>query len=251
MGPFRMVRGVAVALLLVSSLPPVSVRAGVATGWMPSEPGTRWAYASSLGARETLVCTGTVDFGGRPASVNEWVASASDRGLRQYWWSTGSTESSDLQFLGFFRTDSNWGLRYEPPLRFLSGPPAPGNTWIDHVQAYGVPDGDPAGPVDLQFEIVESLALPGWGTSWGVDYSAILPVLKHGGRSFSPFGRDLGASGGESVARARASEPDYGLAFQVGETKYLAAGTLFTLESYDVPVPVQASTWGRIKQLYR
>ncbi len=249
MHPLRIGRAVSIALA-VFTLAAAPVRAGLTPGWMATDPGTRWIYVSDTGLRDTVVCRGLADIGGTLASMNEFVGAGLDMGLQQFWQNSGGDPSGDLLFLGFYRLDSAWGVRYVPPLRFMHGPPSVGRSWIEHADAFSVPDGMGLGPIGLAFDVLEQSILPPLGVSWGVDYTATSTVLKRGGRTYSVLGHALGGSA-PPASHAGIATPELWLQFYVGEVQYWQAGGLYRLETFDSPVPVAGTTWGRIKRLYR
>lgn len=241
--------GALVAFALTTLQAVSAARAGLPNLWMPTEAGSRWSFVGPLGARDSVIGRGPDQLDGVQAVRNEHVAGP-DAGLQQFWSNTGPADTGDLLFVGFHRTGEDFGIRYEPPMRFMRGPALVGDNWIVNPTPIRLPDGTSDERFTMEFRVMEVIE-PGFvGEAYGVSYSLIPPAfLQRGARTYSPFGNllphDAVASG------IPPDEPLDWFAVGYGQVRYRHGGGLFVLESYESPVPVENSTWGRIKRLYR
>lgn len=241
-------RALATASLLVL-LAPAASHAGTAPTWMPDVPGWRWGYLGPLGARDSVVGRGVESFDGVQAIRLDHVLGA-DAGLQQFWINTGRADVGSLLFAGFFRPSENFGIRYEPPLRFMRGPALVGDNWVVSATPVMLPGGIPGETFALEFRVMDVIEPGLVGEAYGVTYALLPPSLApRGAAAYSLTGR---ARAGDASARGvPPDEPLDWFAAGFGQVRFRRGGDLYVLTSVDAPVPVAHSTWGRIKRLYR
>ena len=217
------------AVLLVSAAPVALAQ------YLPLETGNQWNYVSESGAAETQTVTGQISlFGGMPWVI-EYTGDTND-GLSNFW---TSNEQGDVFAWGFY-ISGDFGVAYDPPIQFLDGPLEVGKTWSQTVDLYSYPDLVYQQTFDIAFEVYEEadLDLPaGTFHSFAVGQSAPPLPFREG---FDLAGRTVGSDTG--------SYWDW-WSFGVGLVQYRSI-EVYQLESLGGPVPVQDSSWGRIKMTF-
>jgi hypothetical protein len=233
-----------IALLLVLSASAAATRPASAQSYLPLAVGNHWDYASLDGYHETQRITGTIELNGRTVFVKSYEQSTSNTGLENYWIEDANGR---LLLCGYYiSSPDSGGIVYEPPLCLVDAPLALGKNWTATVQAYRLPGMVPETPWQAQFEVLEAgdLVTPaGTFPASGVGQTQIFPTLL-AGRSAS--GEAVGASAGKSAAVAPMDWYSPG----VGVVQY-NADAVYQLTGYGFPTAIVASTWGRLKSLYR
>jgi len=207
------------------------------TVYLPLDVGRQWSYASSSGQTDTRTVIGTRDLLGTEVAVIQHSESTYYNDLQTYW---VTEPDGDVYFAGFLRADGT-GYAYDPPACVLDAPPFPGRTWAFHSQRYSLPGGEPAG------------TYRGWLTvSWrgilslpvgDIDCVSIAPAdsfLVNSSFGYQSERASLSAPRLESI---RWFAPDMGI---VQFRDYW----IYELVDYSTTA-VEATSWGRIKALYR
>jgi hypothetical protein len=237
------------ALLLVLSILIGAWQPAHAGSYLPLVVGNDWEYASPDGRHETQRITGTTVLRGRTVFVKRYEQSVENEGLENYWI---EEPGGRLLLCGFFRADSGtgWGIAYEPPICMADAPLSLGRTWTTSSQSFMLPGMEPVSPLEVRFEVLEAgdLATPA-GTFFAYGVGAPQYVATPLARC-SVTGEAISASvRGASGMPAEAAPTDW-YCEGVGVVQY-SSDALYQLTGYGSPTAVAASTWGRLKNLYR
>lgn len=208
--------------------------------WLPLDIGNRWSYQGVAGGHEVTSITGTTVLRDRMVYVRSYLESPQNAGLENYW----SVEPDGDVFLhGFMRRVENFGVAYEPPLRMLDAPLSLGRAWTTTSTVYYLPDMSLNGSYDFSFQVMEDgvLSLPaGTFDAMGIGQTAAPPLGRTG---------IAGQLAPDGARRSTALTAQEWYAQGVGEVQY-ATDDLYQLAVADLPTPVVATSWGRIKRLY-
>ncbi len=220
----------------------VGVRPATAQSYLPLAVGNHWEYATTDGRHETQRISGTKSLNGHTVYVKLYEASSENEGLENYW-----TEDADGRLLlhGFWLGLSGWGILYEPPLVLADAPLSPGKTWTCSMNPYRLPEMEPLEPWIGHFEVVESgeVETPaGTFFAYGVSNMQLVGMLAE--RRVTADGRVVRPDG--TVATASVQATDW-YSPGLGEVRYYD----YYLTGYGFPTPALASSWGRLKSLYR
>lgn len=219
-----------------------------AQSYLPLAVGNHWEYASVDGHHESQRISGTTELNGRTVYVKRYEQSTSNEGLENYWI---EEPGGRLLLCGFFVSSTeSWGVVYEPPLCLVDAPLSLGKTWITSGQAFMLPGMVPDSPWQVRFDVPEAgdLVIPA-GTFFAYGVSQAQPVLPMlAGRSAS--GEMVGASASRSSGMPAEAVPTDWYCPGVGLVQY-ASDAVYQLINYGSPTAIAASTWGRLKNLYR
>ncbi len=213
-----------------------------AADWLPLVDGMHWDYRSA-NFQETQIITGTRTLLGRTLYVKSFVGGP-DSGLQNFW---QVAPDGSVLLGGFDNVSAGLALAYDPPFPVLQTPPSLGLTWSTHSVARLIPSMVEYATIDLNWEVSEDVVLEvpaGSFHAFGVgQVPPTAAKVMAGGRAFTLDGRLVADPGKAAVATDWYSEG-------VGEVQFLASD-LFQLVAFGPPLPATASTWGRVKQLYR
>lgn len=238
-----LVTSFALALLLGTAAP-----VAVLADWLPLTIGNAWHYTDDLNVPHDEVITDIAHVRGRHMYVKTYVG-GDDDGLLNFW--QIGTDGSVL-LGGYYRPAYPFGLVYEPPVQVFPGQPEVGLTWHTHTIAYSVPDDVFFAEFDTYWEVASQLSIgvpAGTFPCFGVGQVAPpVPSAVVQGHTLGLDGRLLGA-GATTEDSGPASATEW-YSNGIGLAQY-DTGILYVLESYELAVPALASSWGRIKRLYR
>lgn len=224
-------------LILIFAMPATT---GLAQTYMPLASGNYWTYRLDNGLSETRVVGAPVEFHGRTTFPIEYVVSSANQGLVNYW---SLAPGGGVQLHGFTRP--TLGVWYEPPLLWVKGELAVGQTWTQQSDFYIAPSGAWYGRWEFGAEVLaeESLTVP------------VGDFLCFGLRSFAngpPKAMFDGAYDlGGQVAGGKNDSVEYWVSRDVGIVQEQVDGT-YRLEGYfGPPVAVSSLSWGAVKALFR
>jgi hypothetical protein len=204
--------------------------------YLPLVMGFQRQYQAIHGNAETQTVTGTRNLFGTDTYVITFHPSSLNDGLEKYY---TTDDEGDVEAWGYYRTDEGFGMAYYPPVKALDAPLYLGKTWESTYDIYWLPD----------FQ---------W-FSQQTSYVAVLAestiVVPAG--TFHAF--EIGAYGsspmpGYTLTGEVAAETPEPHGWWYSEHVWLVqyeTDDAYQLVSYDTPTPVQSTTWGRVKALYR
>ncbi|MBK8164548.1 MAG: hypothetical protein IPK64_01145 [bacterium] len=108
----------------------------LAQNYLPLAPGNFWTYRLDNGLLETRVVGEPVEFYGRTVYPIKYVVSPRYEGLVNYW---SMAPGGGVLLHGFTR--GVVGARYEPPVLWIEGTLAVGQTWTQQSDFYILPSG--------------------------------------------------------------------------------------------------------------
>lgn len=225
-------------------LPPLAA----AQSYLPLVVGNRWDYVAANGNHETQRITGTREFFGRTVYVKRYENSTENEGLENYW-----IEAPDGSVLlcGFQFPDGS-GYAHEPPIPMIQPPLSIGASWTALIQSFAMPAGTPQDPWTGRFDVLTygDVTVPmGTFSAWGVwGPNVVVAQGPLAGRTLA--GEWLGTTAPAPGQLPAGPSPNEWWAPGIGEIQY-QSDTLYQLAGYDLPTPAVASSWGRIKSLYR
>jgi hypothetical protein len=241
------------ALVACFALAALNAPAGPARAeWLPLVIGNQWQYVDDTEDPHVEVITEQVHVRGRHMFVKSYVGGQDD-GLINFWML--DTDGGVL-LGGYYRASYPFGLIYEPPVRLFPGSPVVGAEWTTHAIAYSIPDNVFFAEFDLYWAVAEAVSLsPPAGTFQCFGVGQVAPPIVGPASALAPEGQSWGLDG--RVVRGAlgvlgtgpASATEW-YADDIGLVQY-NTGVPYVLQSYDVTVPAVASSWGRIKGLYR
>lgn len=238
-GARTLVLPIAIAIATCASL---GAGASHAQSYLPLALGNRWTYQGVNGLHDVQVITGATTIQGRTVSVKSYLESSSNTGLENYW---SEELDGDLLVSGFFINGVDpWGVVYDPPLLVLDAPLALGKTWTTRSTVYRLPDMTSLGTFDFTLAVFEdtTLVVPaGTFRAFGIGQSPMLAMAAIAPRAFFSLDGALQASSGS---------PSDWYAAGVGVVQY-DADDLYQLAGSELPTPVAATSWGKLKRLYR
>jgi hypothetical protein len=225
-----------VALLL--SLP-AAAPAGVPE-YFPLQISNEWSYATPSGETEVRTVSGTTSIWGHEVFVIQYD-SVTNAGLENYW-SLGT--DGDVFLHGAYRSVENFGLLFDPPIRFLDAPLSLGRNWSQEVRVFFLPDTTGGDTTTFHFTVYEAgpQNVPaGTFDSFGLGQGPFEPALS----SLGPY--TLTGELRESPAGSNATD---WFSDGIGVVRYRSSGD-FRLTSYSLPTLARSRTWGAIKATYR
>lgn len=216
---------------------------------LPLDVGNQWEYQSQSGALARQAITGTLDVLGRTVAVKHEFEGP-DPGLDN-WWMTGP--AGEVLLAGFDNPVATLSIAYDPPIVYCGAAPVVGDTWTTHIIAYDHRSGIAFGEYDITIGAIEAptLVLPaGRFDAIGVAQVAPPGALRaagSGGVTFTLDGRRVAAT---TKAVATAVTPSDWFSRGVGLVQW-GYDDLYRLTGFGNPTPTLATTWGRLKALYR
>jgi hypothetical protein len=229
---------------LATLLVPVRARAA---DWLPLSVGNRWEYRGVGGTHQVETITGQTTVRGRTVAV-KYYAEGVDAGLENYWY---LDPDGSVRLAGFKNPSAGLAYAYEPPVRILHAPPVVGIIDLPSgIDVHDLVTDALLFTTFFSYDVAEhvSLTLPaGTFDSWGVGQVIALPSpgLKSGVR-LGIDGRTLASSGASIYSL---EETDW-YSLGTGDVQYLSS-ELMQLVAFGRPTPVLASSWGKLKRLYR
>lgn len=229
--------------LLLLTLP-----AGPASAsWLPLAVGNAWVYVDEGDEPHTEAIVDIAHVGGRRAFVKQFTGGIDD-GLLNFW-----QEDADgsVLLLGYYKPWIPFGLVYDPPVRIFPGDPVVGYEWQTHTVAIAIPDNAFFGEFDTYWKVKAEYTLTVLaGTFHCIGVGQVAPPVTF------VRGQPLGLDG---RARRPASSPaDTGpesaeewYSDGTGLVQANLGAIVYQLSSATGPTPARASTWGRLKSLYR
>ena len=231
----------AVALAITAALAPSLAWSG---DWMPLAIGNRWEYrGATSGSHAVEQITGTFSLRGRVVAIKQYLEGI-NAGLENYW----LLDLDGSVLLAGFLTADGYGVAYEPPIRYLDGPPTVGAKPPQSITIYDLHTNEVLAAYSEEYDIMEDVVLN-------------LPA-----GSFQALGMGLSPNSGPAVAARRALTLDGRVLTAVpsavpgrvsdwfsegvGVVQY-DAGELFQLVGFCQPTPTLVSNWGALKRLYR
>ncbi len=215
---------------------------------MPLDVGNHWEYVGPGGTIDVQGITGTLEVRGRTVAVKHEFQGP-DAGLDN-WWMTGP--SGEVLLAGFDNPNIPLSLAYDPPIVYCGGAPILAETWTTTFVAYEMPGETVYGTGTATYSALElpTLTLPA-GSFEAVAIGWIpngpASTLASGIGTFTLDGHRVSAT--TKAAAATATPRDW-FARAVGVVQW-SNGDLYQLTSFGNPTPTLASTWGRLKALYR
>jgi hypothetical protein len=238
----RITLGVLAATFLLAS----GLRPAVASAapMMPLEVGNRWEYGSVSGGHQVETITDTLAVLGRTVFVRHYAESP-DAGLEN-WWLTGP--GGEILLAGFDRHDGN-SFAYDPPIVMCGGAPTLGDLWPSHVVVYEMPGMTVFQELDITMSALDDVMLSvpaGTFHSFGIGQVALASgKTLLADRGLSLDGRRAGAG-----PKTTASIVTDWYSADIGLVQYFYL-ELYQLVSFTGPTPTLATSWGRLKALYR
>jgi hypothetical protein len=227
------------SLLLVMTLALVATTCP-AQHYLPLSTGNFWTYRLDNGSLETRVVGAPVGFHGRTAYPIEYVVSPSNLGLVNYW---SLAPGGGVLLHGFTR--AVMGAWYEPPLLWVEGELADGQTWTQQSDFYILPSGAWYGRWDFGAEVLaeETLTVPaGDFVCFGLRNFANGPPKAMFGGAYDLSGQ---------VAAGKSDLVEYWVSRDVGIVEEQLDDT-YRLEGwFGPPVAVSSLSWGAVKALFR
>ena len=141
----------ALALVIATAFTPSLARSD---SWMPLQIGNRWEYRGTGGGHQVEHITGTFTLRGRVVAIKHYDEGV-DAGLENYWL---NDPDGSVLLAGFTGADG-FGIAYEPPIRYLNGPPAVGAKPPQFVTAYNLSTNAVEFADYLQRDITEDVVL--------------------------------------------------------------------------------------------
>lgn len=228
----------ALALVIATALTPSLARSD---SWEPLQIGNRWEYRGTGGSHQVEHITGTFTLRGRVVAIKHYDEGL-DAGLENYW----LIDPDGSVLLAGFTAADGFGVAYEPPLRYLNGPPAVGAKPPQFVTAYNLSTNAVEFADYLQRDITEDVVLSLPAGSFHALGSGQLAAPALSARRVSTLdGRALPAAqpnGSGTLSTDWYSEG-------VGVVQYNTSD-LFQLVGFGQPTATLASNWGAIKRLY-
>lgn len=229
------------SLLLVALAP-----SAAAAAWLPLAVGNQWVYMDDADEPHTETITSIGSVRGRHVFVKEYAGGIDD-GLLNFW-QIGSDGS--VLLCGYYKPWYPFGLLYEPPVRIFPGQPVLDLEWDTHTVAYSVPDNVYYGSFDTYWKVrgEYTFTVPaGTFPCFGVAQVAP-PAVVVNGQALGLDGRVLPGGGAPSASGPASAAEWYSNGTGVVESD---TGVVYILQSVGGPTPARASSWGRIKGLYR
>jgi hypothetical protein len=231
----------AIALVFATALTPSLARSG---DWEPLAIGNRWEYRGTGGSHQVEHITGTFTLRGRVVAIKHYDEGL-DAGLDNFWL---LDPDGSVLLAGFMGADG-FGIAYEPPIRYLNGPPAVGAKLPQFVTAYNLQTNAVEFAGDLQRDITESVVLnlpAGSFSALGSGQLATAGPALAGRRAFALDGRALPST--SSTVSGTLTTDWY--SDGVGVVQYNTSD-LYQLVGFGQPTATLATNWGAIKRLYR
>jgi len=230
--------------------------AGVAgaDSYYPLDVGSTWHYANANGQAEDASITGSFELLGVSTVVRHveiYNTRIPPQVVENFW---TLTSDGDLLLHGAHNITDTLELAYWPPVVMIDAPLWLGKSWVtEEIHVYRF-DGSPGPfspfdyPLAVHFE--GEVAVPaGSFQCFGVGFDLSTPVLRLDcGRAYDIYGRRLSAG-----AACRSGDATEWYAEGVGlvQNSYLTdPGELMKLVSWE-PTAVEATSWGRVKALFR
>jgi hypothetical protein len=223
--------------------------ASLAQIYHPLHIGSQWEYFSVEEGDQTMTITGELTVLGTVARIR--LQQEMSQTYENYW---TMDAAGNLYLHGARNYDGDFELAYRPPIKFVSSPLYLGKSWVTQDIHLFYLDGTPWGgePFDYPLEVYTEgmVSVPAgefYAYGVGSEYGP-LPAFASRGSVYDLRGRRLT---GESVRQGEASE---WYAENVGEvlmSHFTDESLGFKLVSYDLPVPVQSLSWGRLRTLFR
>jgi len=223
------------AALIVSS-------AANAQSYLPLTVGNRWTYLATGGGTEVHTVSGTTELRGRTVFVVSYSGNPVNEGLENYWIS----QADGFFLCGFLRHVEKLGKAYDPPIRVLRVPASVGDISTTTTTDYSWPGWDTPGQTfTISFQVIEDVMLD-------------LPIgtMKALGLGQVAQAQGMRADGAYAMDGTRKTSgpldpvaTDW-FAAGLGEVQY-RSDDLYQLQDFEIPTPVAATTWGRLKRLYR
>jgi hypothetical protein len=216
-----------------------------AQSYLPLVEGNWWRYLTPDGDYETQTVDGTIELNGASAHVIRYSGGDNDQ-TENYW---TVDPSGDVYLWGFYDPPRGFGFLYDPPILYLDAAPLfLGKGWQTRTRFYTLPDMRYFGTYDIAFEVYEEgvVQVPaGEFSTFGVGPAyPTIPGLA--GRTVA------GTADPEAIGRSGAGRlsADTWWAEGVG-TVQVNSWTFLRLYDYQqMPTPVNAESWGRIKSLF-
>lgn len=215
--------------------------------YQPLEIGWQWIYDNPNGGLHTMSITGERTVLGVTTRIRHQVEDSQT--YENYW---TEDAAGNLFLHGAFNYDG-FEAAYSPPIQMVNAPLSFGKTWVtEDIYMYDL-DGTPWGgepmdyPLRVYFEGVVTVPA-GEFTTYGVGFD-IGPrvLLARGGKTYDIFGRAVSAGDPPRDDNTTDWYTD-----GVGEVMFgYVYGDIYRLQSFDSPVPTRATTWGRVRGLYR
>jgi hypothetical protein len=215
--------------------------------YQPLESGWQWIYDNPSGGIQTMSITGEREVLGVTTKVRLQVEDTQT--YENYW----TRDAAGGLFLHGAYNYDGFGIAYAPPIQMVNAPLFLGKTWITvNIYTYGLdgnPDGGPPFDYPLRVYFEGAVTVPaGEFYAYGVGYD-IGPrvIFSRGGKTYDLLGRSVTAG---DLPRTDNTTDWY--TDGVGEVMFgYVYGDIYRLRSFDTPVPTQATTWGRVRALYR
>lgn len=222
-----------IALALVATTCP-------AQHYLPLTTDNFWTYRLDSGLLETRVVGALVEFHGRTAYPIEYVVSPANQGLVNYW---SPAPGGGALLHGFTRP--TLGAWYEPPLLWVEGELAVGQTWTQESDFYILPSGAWYGRWEFGGEVLaaETLTVPAG------DFACFGLRSFANGPPKAMFGGAYDLSG--QVAAGKSDLVERWVSRDVGIVKEELDGTYRLEDYFGPPVAVSSVTWGAVKALFR
>ena len=230
----------ALALVITTALAP-SLAHGA--DWDQLAVGNRWEYQGVAGYHEVIHITGTFTLRGRVVSIKHYDEGI-NAGLENYW----LLDPDGSVLVAGFTTTDGISYAYEPPIRYLDGPPTVGAKPPQFITVYDLHTNTVVAAQYYQFDITENVLLN-------------LPA-----GSFQALGVGLLPTSGPAAAAQKGLTVDGRVLSAVPAgipgrtTDWFSEGVgvvqsktsdLYQLVGFGQPTPTLARSWGAIKRLYR
>ncbi len=238
-------RGFACLTCLLVLLVAATVSAADPNPYLPLELGYYWEYQLPTGT-ETRTVDRHVEIDADLIFAIVTTGTTANAGLEEYWNNGTTVRHEDARLYGYHHTVDDTGRIYDPPLTMAKKDLDVCDNWHDDdVRIYLQPGNVLLGRYDFDHVVQDTATVvtPA-GTFLQVGIATTIAPHRGGApRPCDPTGR--------SSARAGSRAGKTWWARSTGEVGWEVDGGTAQLIDYDVQNPVESSSWGRIKSLYR
>lgn len=210
----------------------------------PLSIGSQWQYENVVDGPQIMTITGERTVLGAVTRIRHQEELTQT--YENYW---TQDEAGNLYLHGAFNYDG-FEIAFLPAIQMVSSPLYEGKYWVtEDIYDYDL-DGNPlgGGPFDYPVRVYSegTIEVPaGEFYAYGVGYDIyLIPLFSYAGEVYDILGRRVS----ESDLQAEDNSTHW-YTVDVGEVQ-MGYGDFFQLASYDFPVPVHETSWGRVRLLF-